>query len=142
VTARTYFARSARRGMDAHGATGRDFARVKVKNARHGRDNPNARYRKEVTEDEVLASPVVADPLRLLEICATSDGGGALVLTSMDFARRHTSKPVTITGVSTVTPRFPNTVIEMPNFATDSAWGVALPEASFRDSIAEAAYAE
>ena len=45
-------------------------------------------------------------------------------------------------GVSTVTPRFPNTVIEMPNFATDSAWGVALPEASFRDSIAEAAYAE
>jgi acetyl-CoA acetyltransferase len=101
----------------------------------------DARYRKEVTEDEVLASPVVADPLRLLEICATSDGGAALVLTSMDFARRHTSKPVTITGVSTVTPRFPNTVIEMPNFATDSAWGVA-PEASFRDSIAEAAYAE
>ena len=32
---------------------------------------------------------MVADPLRLLEICATSDGGAALVLTSMEFARRH-----------------------------------------------------
>jgi acetyl-CoA acetyltransferase len=138
----TYFALYARRRMEVYGATERDFARVKVKNARHGLDNPNARYRKAVTEDDVLASPVVADPLRLLEICATSDGGAALIVTSMDFARRHTSKPVTITGVSTVTPRFPNTVIEMPNFATDSACGVALPEASFRDSIAEAAYAE
>src|SRR5436305_11636170 len=111
----TYFALYARRRMEVYGATERDFARVKVKNARHGLDNPRARYRKEVTEDEVLASPVVADPLRLLEICATSDGGAALVVTSMAFARRHTSKPVTIAGVSTVTPRFPNTVIEMPN---------------------------
>ncbi len=75
--------------MDLHGATDADFARVKVKNARHGLANPNARYRKEVTEEEVLASPMVADPLRLLEICATSDGGAAVVLTSMDFARRH-----------------------------------------------------
>ena len=37
----------------------------------------------------MLASPIVADPLRLLEICATSDGGAALVLTSMDYARKH-----------------------------------------------------
>ena len=47
---------------------------------RHGLANPYARYRKEVTVEEVLASPMVADPLRLLEICATSDGGAALVL--------------------------------------------------------------
>src|SRR4051812_1749476 len=70
----TYFALYARRRMDLHGATDEDFAMVKVKNARHGLANPNARYRKEVTVDEVLGSPMVADPLRLLEICATSDG--------------------------------------------------------------------
>jgi acetyl-CoA acetyltransferase len=138
----TYFALYARRRMELYGATDRDFARVKVKNARHGLANPNARYRKEVTEDEVLASPVVADPLRLLEICATSDGGAAIVLTSMEFARRHTRNPVAIAAISTVTPRFPNTVIEMPNFATDSSSAVALPESSFRDSIAQAAYEE
>ena len=76
----TYFALYARRRMDRFGATEEDFAQVKVKNARHGLANPYARYRKEVTVDEVLASPMVADPLRLLEICATSDGGAALVL--------------------------------------------------------------
>ena len=138
----TYFALYARRRMEQHGATVRDFAKVKVKNSRHGAANPNARYRKAVTEDEVMASPVVADPLRLLDICATSDGGAAVVLTSIDFARRHNSPPVRVAAVSTVTPRFPNTVIDMPDFATDSAAAVAPPESSFRDSIAEAAYEE
>ena len=138
----TYFALYARRRMELHGATDADFARVKVKNARHGMANPYARYRKEVTEEEVLASPLVADPLRLLEICATSDGGAAVVLSSLEFARRRTTGPVRVAGLSTVTPRFPNTVIEMPNFATDSAATVAPPESPFRDSIAEKAYQE
>lgn len=135
-----YFGLYARRRMALHGATPEDFARVKVKNARHGLGNPNARYRKEVSIEEVMASPVVSDPLRLLDICATSDGGAAVVLTSLAFARRHTAKPVTIAGVSTVTPRYPNTVIEMPNFATDSAAAVAAPDVPFRDSIARGAY--
>jgi acetyl-CoA acetyltransferase len=145
----TYFALYARRRMDRFGATEEDFAQVKVKNARHGLANPYARYRKEVTVDEVLSSPMVADPLRLLEICATSDGGAALVLSSMEFARRHAGGAaplVTIDAVSTVTPTFPNTVIEMPNFSTDSAASTGGPEAGtaagFRPSIATAAYAE
>ena len=146
----TYFALYARRRMDRFGATEEDFAQVKVKNARHGLANPYARYRKEVTVDEVLASPMVADPLRLLEICATSDGGAALVLSSMEFARRHAGGAtplVTIDAVSTVTPTFPNTVIEMPNFSTDSAAASTGarrggPAVGFRPSIATAAYAE
>jgi acetyl-CoA acetyltransferase len=143
----TYFALYARRRMDRFGATEEDFAQVKVKNARHGLANPYARYRGEVTVDEVLASPMVADPLRLLEICATSDGGAAVVLASMEFARRHAagSGLVTIDAVSTVTPSFPNTVIEMPNFSTDSAvamQGDVDAAAGFRPSITAAAYAE
>ena len=78
----TYFALMARRRIDLYGATPEDFATVKVKNARHGLANPRARYRKEVTVEEVLDSPVVADPLHLLDICATSDGGAAVVLVS------------------------------------------------------------
>src|SRR5438270_11945938 len=106
----TYFALYARRRMELYGATERDFAKVKVKNARHGLHNSNARYRKEYTEDEVLESPMVADPLRLLQICTTSDGGAALVLTSLEFARAHgATDPVRVAAVSTVTPRFPNT---------------------------------
>jgi acetyl-CoA acetyltransferase len=141
----TYFALYARRRMELHGATEHDFATVKVKNARHGLANPYARYRKEVSVEEVLESPMVADPLRLLEICATSDGGAALVLTSMDFARRHGAGDglVSVAAVSTVTPRFPQTVIEMPNFATDSAVTVAdVDGPGFRRSVALAAYEE
>ncbi len=136
----TYFGLYARRRMELFGATPADFARVKVKNSRHGLHNPNARYRKEVTEEEVLASPLVSDPLHLLEICATSDGGAALVLTSMDYARRHASDFVRVAGVSTVTPTYPNALIDMPNFATDSAAGLAAPDRGFKDSIAVAAY--
>jgi acetyl-CoA acetyltransferase len=135
-----YFGLYARRRMAVFGATPRDFAEVKVKNSRHGLHNPNARYRKAVSAEEVLASPVVSDPLHLMDICATSDGGAALLLTSLEFARRRATRPVVIAGVSTVTPIYPNTWIEMPNFATDSAAGVAVPDTSFRDSIAKAAY--
>jgi acetyl-CoA acetyltransferase len=143
MTNPAYFALYARRRMAVHGATAADFALVKVKNARHGLANPNARYRAAVTVDEVLASPVVADPLHLLDICATSDGGAAVVLASPRAAERLAAGPqVRLRAVSTVTPTYPNTVIEMPNFATD-AWGtVPPPEHAFRDAIGRAAYEE
>jgi acetyl-CoA acetyltransferase len=67
----------------------------------------------------------------------------------MEFARRHagTGPLVTIDAVSTVTPTFPSTVIEMPNFSTDSAAATGVADggsgaAGFRPSIATAAYAE
>ncbi|MCQ9129849.1 lipid-transfer protein [Streptomyces hilarionis] len=138
-----YFGLYARRRMAVHGDTLEDFAQVKVKNAAMGALNPYARYRRRVTPEEVAASAVVADPLRLLDICATSDGGAALVLSSMEFARRHgAADPVRIRAVSTVTPRYPCTVLDLPDIATDSASG-AEPEAEpFRASIARAAYEE
>ena len=137
-----YFGLYARRRMELYGATELDFARVKVKNSRHGYTNPNARYKKAFTLEQVLESPMVSDPLRLLQICATSDGGAALVLSSLEYARKRTSRPVTIAAVSTVTPCFPNTVLEMPNVSTDSAAAVPPPETPFRDSIAKGAYEE
>jgi acetyl-CoA acetyltransferase len=138
-----YFGLYARRRIELHGATVEDFARVKVKNARHGAANPRARYRKEVTVDEVLASPVVADPLHLLDICATSDGGAAVVLVSADHARRHgLSTDVRLRAVATVSPTFPKTVVDLPDIATDSTVAVAPPEVGFRAAIARAAYEE
>ncbi|MEU6466674.1 lipid-transfer protein [Streptomyces sp. NPDC046976] len=138
-----YFGLYARRRMAVHGDTPEDFALVKVKNAAMGALNPYARYRKRVTAEEVAASAVVADPLRLLDICATSDGGAALVLSSMEFARRHgAARPVRIRAVSTVTPRFPNPVLDLPDIATDPAVAVRPPEETFRAAIARAAYEE
>jgi len=138
----TYFALYARRRMEIYGATESDFAKVKVKNSRHGLSNPNARYRKEFTEEEVLGSPMVADPLRLFEICAVSDGAAALVLSSMEYARKRASDPVRVAAISTVTPQFPSSVVELPDIATDSAYSVPVPDNTFRGSVATAAYKE
>jgi len=143
MTNPAYFAMYARRRMDLYGATPEDFAMVKVKNARAGLANPNARYRQAVTVDDVLGSAVVADPLHLLDICATSDGGAAVLLASTDYARsKGIEEPVRVRAVSTVTPTFPQTVMDMPNFSTDSAATVAEPERTFKESIAYAAYEE
>ncbi|KAA8969755.1 MAG: lipid-transfer protein [Mycobacterium sp.] len=140
-----YFALLARRRMDLYGATAEDFAAVKVKNARHGLANPNARFRKETSVEEVLASPVVADPLRLLDICATSDGAAALVVASAAFARQHLGslKGVpSVRAVSIRTPRYPQHLPELPDIATDSTAAVPAPERVFKDQILDAAYAE
>jgi acetyl-CoA acetyltransferase len=138
-----YFGLYARRRMAVHGDTLEDFAQVKVKNAAAGALNPNARYRKPVTAEEVAASATVADPLRLLDICATSDGAAALVLSSMEFARRHgAADPVRIRAVSTVTPTYPTTVLDLPDIATDSSAAVEPGDVTFRASIARAAYEE
>ncbi len=138
-----YFALHARRRMDLYGATTDDFAQVKVKNSRHGVLNPRARYPKEYGLDDVRASPVVSDPLRLLDICATSDGGAALVVSTMEYARSiGVSDPVRVGGISTVTPTYPDVVLDLPYLATDSASVTAPPELSFKASIAPHAYDE
>lgn len=143
MTNPAYFALYARRRMDLYGATAEDFAQVKVKNAKHGLENPYARFRKESSVEEVLASPMVSDPLHLLDICATSDGAAAVVLVSAEYAKKHgIAAPVTVAAVSTVTPTFPNTVIDMPLLATDSSAVTGVPERTFKESIGQAAYEE
>lgn len=64
------------------------------------------------------------------------------MLSSVEFARKHAAKFVTIAAVSTATPRYPQTIMEMPNLGTDSAAVVPEPTRNFKDSIAHAAYQE
>ncbi len=138
-----YFGMHARRRIAVHGATTDDFAAVKVKNSKHGAVNPNARYTKEYSIADIENSPVVSDPLRLLEICATSDGGAALVVSSMEYARAHGhSDPVRVKGISTVTPTYPDVVIDLPYLATDSAAATPPPELTFKESIGAKVYEE
>ncbi|AGH48686.1 MULTISPECIES: lipid-transfer protein [Sphingomonadales] len=139
ITNPTYFALYARRRMEIYGDTQDDFAAVKVKNAEHGFTNPNARYRKKFTAEDVAASAMVADPLRLMDVCATSDGGAALIVCSLDYARRiGKADAVRIAAISTVTPSFPSALVEMPDLATDSA--VAGAPLSFRSALPAKAY--
>ena len=138
-----YFGLHARRRMDLYGATTDDFAMVKVKNSRHGAHNPKARFTKEYGLDDVRNSPVVSDPLRLLDICATSDGGAALVVSSMEWARDHGHRsPVRVAGISTVSPTYPDPVIDLPYLAADSLAGSPEVKVGFKESIGARAYAE
>lgn len=139
----SYFALLARRRMDLFGATSEDFAMVKEKNSRHGLHNPNARFRKEANIDDVLSSPMVSDPLRLLDICATSDGAAALIVASAEYAERRLGSldgAVRIRAVSTITPTYPQHLLELPDIATDSTAVVPVPPRSYKDSIAWTAY--
>ncbi|MBM3828230.1 MAG: lipid-transfer protein [Actinobacteria bacterium] len=140
-----YFAMFARRRMDLYGATAEDFAQVKVKNSRHGVHNPYARFRKENAIEDVLNSPIVSDPLRLLDICATSDGAAAMIVTSRAYAEKKLGSLngiPRIRAVSTVTPTYPQTILELPDFATDSTAVVAAPARGFKDSLCWAAFEE
>src|SRR5205823_9450162 len=62
--------------------------------------NPHAKYREPITVEDVLASRVISSPLHLLDCCMISDGGGALVLTSVARARDLRRPPVTILGAA------------------------------------------
>jgi acetyl-CoA acetyltransferase len=82
------YAGLAREYMGRSGATAADFARVVVKNQRHGALNPNAQYGGEFSVEEVLASREVASPLTLLMCSPIGDGAAAVVVCSPEHARR------------------------------------------------------
>jgi acetyl-CoA acetyltransferase len=91
-----YWAIECRKRMEKYGTTEEDLARVKVLLSKYGSQNPNARYKTAYTIDEVLNSKMVSDPLRLLEICAVSDGAAAVIISSKKKAAKYTSKPVNL----------------------------------------------
>lgn len=81
------YAMCAMRHRYEHGTTAEQLAWIKVAASHHARHNPNAMLRKVVSVDDVLSSPLVAAPLRRLDCCVISDGGGALVLVHPSVAR-------------------------------------------------------
>ncbi len=95
-----YWALECRKRFEKYGDTPQDLADVKVLLSQYGSKNPNSRYKKTYTRDEVLNSKVVCDPLRLYEICATSDGGAAVILSADPKAIQKADKPVKIAATT------------------------------------------
>lgn len=83
-----YFALAARRYVDTIGLEPQTLAQIAVKNRGHAYLNPLAQYRAPITVDDVLSTPMVADPFTRLSCCPTSDGAAAAILVSRDAARR------------------------------------------------------
>jgi acetyl-CoA C-acetyltransferase len=80
------YALAARRHMHEFGTTSEQLAAIKVAASTHAQHNPNAMLRDVVSIDEVLASPIIADPLHRLDCCVITDGGGAVVVVSSEVA--------------------------------------------------------
>jgi acetyl-CoA C-acetyltransferase len=86
--------------MAKYGATDRDAARVSVRDRRHACNNPYAQLRKEVTIEEVLLSPMLADPIHLLDVCPRTDGACAVIMASEEVADETCPVPDWIWGTA------------------------------------------
>lgn len=92
------YALAAQRYLHDFGATPDQLAAVAVATRRHAGANPRAMYRDPITVDDVLTSRSIAEPLHLLDCCVISDGGGAVVLTTLDRARDLPKGAVRVLG--------------------------------------------
>lgn len=98
-----FFALVAQRHMYEFGTTTDHLGLVSVKNHNNSINNPRARFRNEVTPEEVRASRLIADPLRVYDCCPISDGASAVVLCPTEMAREFTDSPVEIIGSAQTT---------------------------------------
>lgn len=91
------YALAAMRHMHEYGTTSEQLAEVAVAARQWARANPQATHRGELSVDEVLASPMISEPLHRLDCCLVTDGGGAVILTAADDAPAG-SRPVEVVG--------------------------------------------
>ena len=97
ISPASWVAMQARRYMHLHGATSEDFGRVSVAVRKHAATNPNAWfYQQPITLADHQSSRWIVEPLRLLDCCQESDGAVAVVVTSLERAKKLKQTPVVI----------------------------------------------
>jgi acetyl-CoA acetyltransferase len=94
------YALKARRHMALYGTTTDHLAEVSINARRNAANNPDARFRDEITVADHHASRLIVDPLRLLDCCMESDGSAAVIVTTPERARDLQQPPVRIRAVS------------------------------------------
>ena len=92
-----------RRYMHDHRARKEDFAPFSVNSHRNAARNPNAMYRQEITAEDFIRSPVVADPINILDSAGICDGAAALLVGPSSEARRARRPPVRIAASACAT---------------------------------------
>jgi acetyl-CoA acetyltransferase len=132
----TMFTIPALRYMKTYGVTEEQVAMVAVIQREWAAKNPRASFKDPITVEDVLNSPMIAWPFRMLMCCLVTDGGGALILTSAERAKDFPQKPVYIlgTGESVETP----IVSQMEDFTTSKAFRVSGKKAFAEAGISHA----
>jgi acetyl-CoA C-acetyltransferase len=90
------YAMIARLHMHRYGTSREELAAVAVKNHHNGCMNPISQYQMEITVEKVMRSPLVADPLRVLDCSPITDGAAALVLAPTEEAHKYSDAPIKI----------------------------------------------
>jgi acetyl-CoA C-acetyltransferase len=126
------YAMVARRHMHEFGTTSEQLAWVKVAASHHAQHNPNAVLRKVVTVEDVVSSPVVADPLHRMDCCVVSDGGGAFIVARAEIAKKLARPRVKVVGTGTSLKHNHGGVIDLSYTAGAHAGLQAFTEAGVR----------
>lgn len=82
--------------MEQYGAIQEDAARVAVRDRTHALNNPHAHLRKSISLEDVMASPMLAYPIKLLDVCPRTDGACAVLFAADGVAQKLTPKPAWI----------------------------------------------
>jgi len=90
----------AQKHMEKYGTTIEQLAKISVKNHANGCLNPHSQYKKRITVEEVMNSPMICDPLTMLHMCPIGDGAAAAILCSADIAKRYSQNSIRVSGVS------------------------------------------
>ncbi|MFP4004884.1 MAG: acetyl-CoA acetyltransferase [Alphaproteobacteria bacterium] len=113
------YALAAARHMYEYGTTREHLSEVAVAARQWAALNPEAFLREPLTHEEVSASRLIADPLRKLDCCLVTDGGGAVILTRSDRAKDFPHRPAHVLGVAAAQHHMQ--VSEMPDLTTSAA---------------------
>ncbi|MFX0149649.1 MAG: acetyl-CoA acetyltransferase [Candidatus Hodarchaeota archaeon] len=129
----------ARLYFEKYGVTSEDLARIAIKNHANGLKNPHAHIQRKITMEGILTSresklnnPIIADPLRLYDMCPVTDGAAAIIMCSMEKAKELSIKPLikfagTGQGMDTmaVHERSDPTFLKAVKEASDQAFSMA-----------------
>lgn len=118
--------------MKAYGVTIEDIAAIASKNHNNSVDNPYAHLRFPATVEDVLNSPMVADPLTYLMCCPMTDAAAAMVLCREDLTRKYTDNPVYIIGsghsndnFNITEKKYPDGLVELVKRSSSQAYKMA-----------------
>lgn len=125
------FALVTRLYIQKYGLSQEQLASVSIKNHLNATLNPLAQFSKKITFEDVLQSPIIADPLRLIDCSPVSDGACAMIISSYEYAKKikKTGVNVIATGVGTdaldLASRSELTSFKATKIAADKAYNMA-----------------
>lgn len=128
------YALCARRHMYEYRTTSEQLAWIKVAASHHAQHNPHAMLRKVVTTQDVLASPMVSEPLHRLDCCVITDGGGAVVVTRPEIAKSLKRPRVKVIGSGESIQGQSAGAVELTASAARRSGAIAFAEAGVKPS--------